>query len=135
MEILFEHPLLRVTLDRAAGIVRYERTEQPWPSIDDVRRVHDRFFEVVFSMPQGAYALLLDVRRAPPRNDDEYESVIGGYMDRLIRHFRKCALLVKTAAGRLQVLRLERHAKRPAAAVFLDEAEALAHLASAAPPS
>jgi len=130
MDVLFEHPLLRVTLDRAAAIVRYERTDLPFSSIAEVERVHDRFFEVVFTMPPATYALLLDVRRAPPRNDDEYEAAIAGYMDRLIRHFRRCALLVRTAAGRLQVMRLEKHARRPAAAVFLDEGEALAHLAS-----
>lgn len=130
MSVLFEHPLLRVTLDATAGVVRYERTDLRFESIADVKRVHDAFFEVAFELPRGTYALLLDVRLAPPRNDPEYEAAIAGYMDRLMRHFRKCALLVKTAAGRLQVMRLEARSKRPAAAVFFDESEALAHLAA-----
>jgi hypothetical protein len=130
-ELLFDDPLLRVTLDRDAGIFRYERSGLPYPSIDDVGRVHDALVTAVLGLPQKTYAILLDLRLAPPRNDEVYEATIEGYMDLLFRHFRAYAILVKTAAGRLQVLRLEKRASRPTHAVFHDEAEALAYLAKA----
>jgi hypothetical protein len=129
-EVLFDDPLLRLTLDRDAGIARYERTARAYPSIDDVGRVHDALVAVVLGQPRGAYTILVDLRLAPPRNDEAYEATIEGYMDLLIGHFRAYAILVKTAAGRLQVLRLEKRASRPTHAVFHDEAEALAYLAN-----
>lgn len=128
-EVLFDDPLLRITLDRQTGIVRYDRTALPYATIEHVSRVHDELLKGVLGLPRGAFAILLDLRLAPPRNDEAYEAIIEGYMDLLIRHFRGYAILVKTAAGRLQVVRLERRVNRPSHAVFHEESEALAHLA------
>jgi hypothetical protein len=127
-EVLLDHPNLSVTLDRDAGILRYARTDRAWSSLDDVRRAHDAVVKLVLGTPRGAYSALLDLRRAPPRNDDEYEKTIEGYVGLLLGHFGKHALLVRTAAGRLQVMRLERRAGRRGEVVFHDEAEALAYL-------
>jgi hypothetical protein len=133
LEVLLDDPLLRVTLDVDAGMVRYERTEQPYPSIGELRRVHDALAAVAARLPHGRYAILLDVRRAPPRNDDDYETTIEAYIDLLMRQFQPSAVLVRTAAGRLQVNRLERRAARAASPVFHDEAEALAYLGVPSP--
>jgi hypothetical protein len=129
-EVLFDDPLVRLTFDAGAGLLRYERSALPYPTTDDLRRVHDAMVEVMLRLPKRAHVILVDLRLAPPRNDDEYEATIEGYMDALFAYFRAYAILVKTAAGRLQVLRLERrHGQaHPSQAVFHEEAEALAYL-------
>jgi hypothetical protein len=128
IDVLVDDPLLRLSADRAARIFRYERSELPWPSLEVVHSLHDQLVKVVLGLPRGEYAILLDLRRAPPRNDAEYEAAIGGYVDTLVRHFKRHAILVRTAVGKLQVTRLERVAGRRAPRVFYDEAEALRHL-------
>jgi hypothetical protein len=128
VDVLIADPLLHVTLDPETKIVRYDRTELGWPSLDDLRRVHDALLKVVVGLPRREYAILLDLRRAPPRNDEAYEKAIEGYVGLLIGHFSRYAMLVKTAAGRLQVVRLEKRVGRRASPVFYAEDEALAHV-------
>jgi hypothetical protein len=130
VDVLYDDPHVRVTLDADAGLLRYERSSLPYPSIDEIARIHDELSKRLLGLPRKAYAILLDLRPAPPRNDDAYESTIEGYMDLLFGQFRAYAILVKTAAGRLQVLRLERRHGRPVQAVFNEESEALEYLAS-----
>lgn len=127
-EVMHDDPLVRVTVDADAGLLRYERSSLPFPSLDEVKRVHDELLKAVLGLPRKVYVVLLDLRLAPPRNDDAYEATIEGYMTLILGHFRAYAILVKTAAGRLQVLRLERRAGRPTQTVFHEEEEALAYL-------
>jgi hypothetical protein len=126
-DVLFEDEFVRITLDRGARLVRYVRSERPFPTIDAVGRVHTAIVKAVLAQPRGS-AMLIDLRRAPARNDDAYEAAIEGYVTQLIGHFDRWATLVKTAAGRLQVTRLEKRANRPTSHIYYDEALALAHI-------
>jgi hypothetical protein len=72
--------------------------------------------------------MLVDLRDAPPRNDDGYEAIARRHGPGLYASFRKVAVLVHSAAGRLQVRRFL-DVTRPDAAVFTDERDASAFLA------
>jgi hypothetical protein len=127
-EVIYEDAYVRLALDRASRLMRYERTEKPFATIAEVGRVHDAVVKVVVAQPRSMFAMLVDLRHAPSRNDDEYEAAIEGYVAQLVGHFDRYALLVKTAAGRLQVTRLEKRANRSASHVHHDEAAALEYL-------
>jgi hypothetical protein len=74
--------------------------------------------------------LLLDLRRAPPRNDDGFESIINGGIGPFVGRFGRHAVLVRTMVGKLQVKRLAVARGHEDANVFDDEAAALAYLAA-----
>jgi hypothetical protein len=125
---LYSDPYVDVTFVDADGMVRYVRTTHPFASLGDLRRVHEQIAMGIPQFPGYRLTLLLDVRDAPPRNDDEFEREIGRALDTFLRLFVAHATLVKSAAGLLQVRRLEKArgpAQRP---VFEDEAAAVAYL-------
>jgi hypothetical protein len=130
-EVIYEDAWVRVVLDRASRLMRYERTEKPFARISEVGRVHDDVVKVVIAQPRSTFAMLVDLRRAPSRNDEQYEATIEGYVAQLVGHFDRYALLVKTAAGVLQVTRLEKRANRPSSHVFHEEDAALEYLRDA----
>jgi hypothetical protein len=124
-EVLIRNEYVLVTLDRAEGVVRYERTEATWPTIAVLQRVHEETLGAIRGLPRGTHAMLFDLRRAPPRNDAEFEAAIERYVNGMTGHFAQYAILVKTAAGALQVKRMERDTRRRDARVFHDEKAAL----------
>lgn len=75
-------------------------------------------------------ALLIDMRAAPPRNDEAFEAVARRFRVPLHDCFDRTAVLVQTKAGTLQVRRLDREQAADATrnAVFDDESEARAFL-------
>jgi hypothetical protein len=126
-----------VTLDEARRILRRQRTVAGYASIEQVDRVYATLLDAVERYHRPDYGLLVDLRLAPPRNDDAFEAVVGRYFPRLYGDFRKVASLVKMEAGRLQVLRLAAPGAAGRHGVFTDEAAATEFLLApghAAPP-
>ncbi len=74
------------------------------------------------------YRILMDLRDGPARNDQAFEDIIDQYRKLSWGRFAKRAILVKTAAGALQIRRLEATHLSKTVAVFVDEGEALAFL-------
>jgi hypothetical protein len=54
------------------------------------------------------FGLVVDVRRAPLRNDGAFEDAMARLRAGLTRHFRRTAVLLESNTGELQVSRLER---------------------------
>ena len=79
-----------------------------------------------------ALVLLLDMRAAPFRNDIDFETAANTHPQRFARGFLRMAVLVRTAAGRLQAQRYFRQRGLEIAA-FTEEIEATSLLL--APPS
>ena len=68
--------------------------------------------------------LLVDVRDGPARNDPAFEAKMNVHMQALVGRFEKCAVLVRSAVGVLQVKRLVRpYDDAIEGSVFRDEAE------------
>ncbi len=76
---------------------------------------------------RGRFALLVDLRDGPMRNDPAFEQVFRDRQRQLFGGFRRVALLVRTAVGALQINRQARAMGRTAV-VFHDEQAAIDHL-------
>lgn len=121
--------LLRV---RPQLILIVRRTGEPYESVEEV---HDSFAELEAALAEynrKHFSLLVDLRSAPQRNDPEYEKAASGEPAALARDFLRVAVLVRTAAGKLQV---GRHIRNSGAKMmpFNDETEALDYLQSRRP--
>lgn len=125
---LFEDPYVSLTLDEARGLVRYVRSRETYPSIEVMKASNAAIGKALAWAPRATLKLLLDLRDAPPRNDDEFETAVGRALDGLLPAFKSHAMLMKTAVGRLQAQRMSRRAGAERVFVFGTEAEALAHL-------
>ncbi len=117
-----------LSVDLEAGIARYERTDRPYASVEELELAHGRVAAVLPGIPTGL-KLLVDLRRAPPRNDDAFESIVNGVIGPFLGRFSGNAVLVRTVVGKLQVRRIAA-ARGKEVNVFDDEEAALAHLTS-----
>jgi hypothetical protein len=118
------------------AVVRYDpvhrlaiitRSEEQYRSIEDLRWSFDRMRRAFELLSTGRASLLIDSRKAPPRNDPEFERVMAPLRQDVFRNFAKAVVLVQTAVGVLQVTR---HAKLDGQemGVFTSLGEALAYL-------
>ena len=108
------------------GFVRVTRLHSPPPSPAQMAAL---YAELTLAMRRaGARRLLLDLRAGPPgRNDAEFERASEKWRESLAHDLERVAILVRTAVGKLHVQRLGREVGS-APAIFMDEAEAVAHL-------
>ena len=117
-----------VDVNVAKRVVRFHRTNKKTTG-DEL----DPTWGVVMGAPGGldpkTSGLLVDFRLAPPRNDPAFEAKVDQWMKPLSEKYRRMAVLVKSATGRLQAMRNMREHKQPLT-VFTDEAEAMRFLTS-----
>jgi hypothetical protein len=129
--VLYQDAYVTITIDPGAGLVRYERSDVPYAAATDIERSYAAVGAAVTRLLPGM-KLLIDVRRAPPRNDAMYEAKVNEVFESFARRFVRHATLVRTAAGKLQTKRLAQ-ARGTEARVFDDEAAALAYLGGRGP--
>lgn len=111
-------------IDLAAdGVYRIVRSGNGFADVRACRDAHLRVVDALADVRGGGRALF-DVRRAPPRNDPEFEAVVTELNAQLFRPFARVAFLVGSAAGKLHVRRLTRNVAADVE-VFLDESAAL----------
>jgi hypothetical protein len=111
---------------RPDGIVWLRRTPIAYASIADVERAYDEFLQTVDdwmlerritsgqlgTRQRTPVAWLYDIRSAPgQRNDPEFEAVIQRRRPDLVKRSPFLVVLVKTAAGRMQLNRIARDDK------------------------
>lgn len=126
--VLYSDEYVTVTLDSRIGLVRYSRSPTPYPSLDVMREHSEKTSAAFRSVSTGNLGLLVDIRAAPPRNDDAFEAEVTRALSGLVSRFRAHAFLVKSAVGKLQARRLATSRGDTPDSVFSDEAEALSHL-------
>lgn len=120
-----------VTLDETRRVVHYRRSSAPFPSLEQLRAVNAELAAAVSRVAPESLSILIDVRDAPPRNDEAFEAEVTRAMGTVVSRFRAHAFLTKTAVGGLQIRRLTAARGVSPHVVFSDESEALAHLAGA----
>jgi len=113
--------------DEHARILTRTRTSQRFASTEELTAEYEGLVRALDHVDRPTYAVLVDLRQAPPRNDDVFEEVVGRYQRPLYERFRRVAVVVHSAAGRLQLRRFL-SASRPDAQVFTDVEEATAFL-------
>lgn len=104
-----------------------QRTAAPYAQLDDVRLSFAELMLALKDIERPRFSLLIDIRLAPFRNDPEYEQASWGEPGALSKDFKRAAVLVRTAAGMLQVKRALQ-ARRVNMPTYHDEGEALAYL-------
>jgi hypothetical protein len=127
MRELYRSAHIVVTVDDERRLVRRVRTGHGYASVAEVEFVYETMLRKLDSIDRRLYGLLVDVRLAPPRNDDTFEQVVERHLQGLYSGYRRVAILVKTEAGRLQMKRLARQRSLDLAA-FVDEAAALSYV-------
>jgi hypothetical protein len=127
---LLQNEFLSIAYDPATRIVRFSRTKNRYPLNEQTKEVMQKIHDVFEQVGRETSALLVDMREAPLRNDEEFEKFNTSPQTRLFSGFARTAFLVKTAVGELQFARLRREGRVSAFVfdVFRDEAEALAYL-------
>lgn len=124
-----EHWLMEADPDDR--VVWLSRLPAPFASLAEIARAND----AVIRRLDAAYAswgLIVDLRRAPPRNDPEFENAMRGLRAAVAASFARTALLLATQAGVLQVSRITRE---DGSASFATTTEAAAlEFARGAPP-
>jgi hypothetical protein len=126
--VLFNDAHVTLAYDEARGLIRYTRSNMPFDSIADVTASHDKMASSLPAFLPAGLKLLIDVRQAPPRNDEAFEAVVTRTITAFIGRFAAHAFLVKSAVGRLQTQRLARDRGDAHPPVFDDETAALRHL-------
>jgi hypothetical protein len=111
---------------RPDGIVWLKRTPVAYGSITDVERAYDEFLKAVDdwmlerriasgqlgTRTRSPIGWLYDLRSAPgQRNDPEFEAVIQRRRPDLLKRSPYLVVLVKTAAGRMQLHRIAKDDK------------------------
>jgi hypothetical protein len=126
--VLFTDAHVTLALDEARGFVRYTRTSEPYASVGDMSASHGKMAGALPPFFPTGLKLLIDVRAAPPRNDEAFESVVTSLLETFVKRFSAHAFMVKSAVGRLQTQRLARSRGDAHPSVFDDEEEALRYL-------
>ena len=118
------NPYFHLDADVARGLVRIVRTSVAMPA--DTAEVKRIYAELAPPLARFAgYKALLDLRAVPAgRNDDAFEAAALDAQKLMARAFSRTAVLVRSAAGKLQVRRMT--SNHPG--VFQDEAEAIRYL-------
>jgi hypothetical protein len=103
------------------------RTNVPFNAVSDLDVAFAGLERGLAGVTKSAFGLLVDTRDGPVRNDPVFEVAFERHRRKLFAHFAKRAVLVRTAAGKLQV---QRHAISDKLDVLVTDQEdqALAYL-------
>jgi hypothetical protein len=126
MQTLIDIGYFLVQYDKERDVVLIRRQARPFKTPDDLPQLFEALINAAKSYT-GKPALV-DLRLAKGNNSPLYEATIKSQVRRLGVLFPRSAVLVQSAAGRLQVQRLARERGDSGQNVFTDEAEAFAFL-------
>lgn len=105
-------------------LVVVARTPRPFETVDVMERVFSEVNAWLDTLERGSLCLLVDIRRAPGRNDEGFEAAFTPLRTKMESGFLRVAVLVRSAVGNMQV---QRHADQDQlqVQVFMDEGKAL----------
>jgi hypothetical protein len=130
MSVVFSNAYFTVESEEGSRIVRCTRTAEPFTSPAEILRGHEEVARALDRFGRAGAALLVDVRNARGLHDPALEGPMAEGRMRVMEGFARAAVLVKTAAGALQV---QRHAREDGVDLRTfqnDEDGALAYLAA-----
>lgn len=125
---VFENRYCHIDEHTDSPVLRFSRNSTPFESSAAVQRSFTEAAAVLDGLGRERHVLLVDLRRAPPRNDPEFEQAMAAMRKRMLEGFSRSAVLVQTAAGALQVRRHQRDDRAERSATFQDEGAAMAFL-------
>jgi hypothetical protein len=123
-----------VAIDDDARVVWFVRSGEPLESPEQGVAMFRGVIKAIATIDRSRYAIVSDLRAAPGRNDPSFETVIEPLRAELYEGFARRAVLVRSAAGKLQVQRLSKQSRDSAhPEVFTSEADAIAYATQARP--
>ena len=126
MRTLHESPYFAAVYDSRNDIIIIRRSAVPYASLALISEVFSPLIAAV--RPYSAKPALTDLRSARGNNDPTWEATLKPYVKRLYETFAVRAILVQTAAGKLQTQRLARERGETTQNIFTDESEAITYL-------
>src|SRR4051812_9415923 len=109
------------------SVVRYARSEHPYPSNEELERLHEQIGPMLDRLGRHQHCLLVDMRSAPLNNNPGFEQSMARARIHLLRGFSRISVLVRTAVGALQARRYGREDSINVH-VFQDESNAMSFL-------
>jgi hypothetical protein len=97
-----------VLVDERMGIIRTIRSDKPFASIQELEASFAALSKILDDLGRARFALIVDIRAAPGRNDPEFEAALQRVRHLWIGGFRKVGVLVQSVVGMLQVKRYAR---------------------------
>jgi hypothetical protein len=130
VEILAENRHFRLTLDAGRWLVVWVRTAVPYDALEEFEDVSRATVLGLLHVDRPTHKLLVDLREGPMRNDEGFEAAAHRFRRDVHHGFARSAVLVRSQAGRLQIVRHEKESPLEGASppTFLDEGEALGFL-------
>lgn len=119
-----------VSVQRGAGsrVVRVTRTSAALTALAQVEECWGGVNRALLRLDRGEHCLLIDMRSARGRNDDDFERAVAKHRAATVSGFRRVAVLVQSLHGQLQVQRHVREDKLGEVRAFDREALALSWL-------
>lgn len=111
---LFESPGLLLRSERQCLILA--RDGYRFEDLDQMVARFEAALDAIAANAFNHHGLVIDLRNAPGRNDEAFETAIGSVRPRLFTAMRSVAVIVQTETGRLHV---KRHMQRDHASVFI----------------
>jgi hypothetical protein len=131
---IFEDAYCAVTYDPDKKLIWYRRKPTQYPSNEvAAKAVTDAKTAMPVTGTLAHHVFMMDVREGPMRSDPGFEAAMRSSGPNIGAQFKRSAVLVKTAVGKLQMTRLLSEQKSPSV-VFDDEAKALAWLLGGSEP-
>jgi hypothetical protein len=129
MVVLSENDYFSLTYFSDISVIRYTRTERPYPSNENLEKLHEDIGPMLDRLGRNQLCLLVDMRSAPLNNSPGFEPAMARARLHLLRGFSRISVLVRTAVGALQARRYGRE-DAINVHVFQDEATAITFLRS-----
>ena len=106
---VFRNEHFTILVDDRMGIAATVRSDVPFANLAQLDDIFDELGDTLDELGRSRYALLVDMRAIPGRNDPEFDEAIRRQMQRWLGGFRKVGVLVRTVVGMMQI---QRHSKR-----------------------
>ncbi|HYQ17778.1 MAG TPA: hypothetical protein VEQ58_18520, partial [Polyangiaceae bacterium] len=106
-QVLVANRYWLVEWDERRGIAFFRRSAEPVLDLAELVRENERGLAALRAVA-GCRGVVVDTRQAPPRNDPEFETAMRGMRHELCRNYGRVAVVIVTAVGVLQVVRLGR---------------------------
>lgn len=110
-----------VSVSGTEKLARIDRSDVAFDSVEEVTRAWREVDAALQKTMRKGRSLLIDLRRAPARNDPGFENAVRAILPDIRRGYRRIGVLVRSAAGGLQVSRL---ARADGAVEFISSSEA-----------
>ncbi|WP_437477849.1 hypothetical protein WME75_29080 [Sorangium sp. So ce1014] len=124
---VWQNDYYAVLVDAPMAIVWNVRSSKPFASLEELEASVASVCVSLDGLGRSRYALLLDVRAAPGRNDPAFEAALDRLRPLWFRGFRRVGVLVQSVVGELQA---QRYARRDSIKRLItsDEAALLRYL-------